>query len=95
MWDEMRDWFEQPGGVQIPDSDALHADVTAPVWGPGATRERNNALVIEEKEKIKERLGASPDLGDALALTFAVPFAGTMRSNNQPRAKRKVGKGGY
>lgn len=95
MWDEMRDWFEQPQGVQIPDRDDLHADVTAPVWGPGATRERNNALVIEEKEKIKERLGASPDLGDALALSFAVPFAGTMQSNNVPRTKRRTGRGGY
>ena len=96
MWDEMRDWFEQEGGVHIPDRDDLHQDLTAAVWGPGATRERNNALVIEEKEKIKERLGgASPDLGDAAALTFAVPFAGTARSNNQPRPKRRVGKGGY
>ena len=95
MWDEMRDWFEQEGGVQVPDRDDLHADLTAPVWGPGATRERNNALVIEEKEKIKERLGASPDIGDAAALCFAVPFAGTMRSNNQPRQKRRTGKGGY
>ena len=95
MWDEMRDWFGQPGGVQIPDRDDLHADVTAPVWGPGATRERNNALLIEEKEKIKERLGSSPDLGDALALTFSVPFAGTMQSNNVSRPKRKVGRGGY
>ena len=81
--------------MQIPDRDDLHADITAPVWGPGATRERNNALVIEEKEKIKERIGASPDLGDALALTFSVPFAGTMQSNNQPRSKRRTGRGGY
>lgn len=96
MWDLMRDWFESPGGVQIPDRDDLHADITAPVWGPGATRETtNNALIIEPKDKIKERLGSSPDLGDALALTFSVPFAGTMMSNNQPRQKRRTGRGGY
>jgi len=76
MWDAMRDWFNDPAGVQIPDVDALHADVCAPVWGSGATRHKsNNELVIEPKDKIRERLGSSPDLGDAAALTFAVPIA--------------------
>lgn len=95
MYDEAREWFEQPGGVQVPDRDDLHADLTAAVWGPGATRQRNNALVIEEKEKIKERIGRSPDLSDSFILTFAVPFAGTMQSNNVPRTKRRTGRGGY
>lgn len=76
MWDTMRDWFNDPAGVQIPDDDALHADLAAPVWGSGATRHKsNNELVIEPKDKIRERLGFSPDLGDASALTFAVPIA--------------------
>lgn len=96
MYDLMRDWFESPGGVQIPDSDALHMDLTAAEWGPGATRyNTGNELIIEEKAKIKERLGASPDLGDAAALTFAVPFAGTRQAQNQPRQKRRTGRGGY
>lgn len=73
MWDTMRDWFA--GDVDIPDDDSLHQDVCAPVWGSGATRHKsNNELVIEPKDKIRERLGASPDKGDALALTFAVPL---------------------
>lgn len=76
MWDAMRDWFDDPAGVDIPDNDALHADICAPVWGAGATRHKsNNELVIEPKDKIRERLGNSPDLGDALALTFAVPIS--------------------
>lgn len=76
MWDVMRDWFNDPAGVQIPDDDTLHADLTAPAWGPGQTRHKsNNELVIEPKDKIRERLGFSPDLGDAMALTFAVPIA--------------------
>lgn len=74
MWDVMRDWFDDTAGVQIPDSDAIHQDLCAPVWGSGQTRHKsNNELVIEPKDKIRERLGGSPDLGDALALTFAVP----------------------
>jgi hypothetical protein len=76
MWDLLRDWFSDPAGVQIPDDDALHADLTAPVWGSDATRYRsNNELLLEEKDKIRKRLGFSPDLGDAAALTFAVPIA--------------------
>lgn len=76
MWDLLRDWFNDVAGVQIPDDDALHADLTAPVWGSGATHYRsNNELILEPKDKIRERLGFSPDLGDAAALTFAVPIA--------------------
>ena len=59
MHDEAREWFEQPGGVQIPDRDDLARDLTAAVWGPGATRERNNALFMEDKEKNQgSKLGA-------------------------------------
>lgn len=74
MWDLMREWMT--GEVQIPNLDELHADMTAPAWGKGQTRfKSNNELVIEPKDSIRERLGFSPDLGDAGALTFAVPVA--------------------
>lgn len=74
MWDVLRDWMT--GEVQIPDLDDLHADLTAPAWGKGQTRfKSNNELVIEPKDSIRERMGFSPDLGDAAALTFAVPIA--------------------
>lgn len=99
MWDEMREWFESPGGVQIPDDDELAMDLTAPIWGPSATRENsNNALMLERKDKIKERLGGrSPDRGDAAALTFAVPFASGMQTANVAPKQRKVRnpRGGY
>lgn len=74
MWDVLRDWML--GEVQIPDLDELHADLTAPIWEKGKTRfKSNNELVLEPKDSIRERLGFSPDLGDAAALTFAVPIA--------------------
>ena len=74
MWDVMRDWMA--GDVQIPDLDELHADLTAPIWEKGKTRYKsNNELVLEPKDSIRERLGFSPDLGDAAALTFAIPIA--------------------
>lgn len=95
MWDVMRDWFNDPAGVQIPDDDAFHADLTAPVWGAGQTRHKsNNELVLEPKDKIRERLGFSPDMGDATALTFAVPVFEEM-AYEEDKPKRRNTATGY
>lgn len=76
MWDLMRQWFEDPAGVQIPDQDALQGDICAPIRGKGATQFNSSGqLVLESKDHIKERLTHSPDLGDAAALTFAVDLS--------------------
>jgi hypothetical protein len=56
--------------VQIPDDDALHADLQ----GPGFKYDSNQRLVIEKKEDMKKRGVKSPDMADALALTFAAPI---------------------
>jgi len=79
MWMDMRAWFADPAGVQIPDEDALHADLTA----PGYSFDSSGRLRIEKKEDIKKRGLRSPDEGDALALTFAEPVA-TYRSPAGP-----------
>lgn len=74
MWDLKRAWYDSPGGVQVPDDDVFHADETSAIWGSGETRHSsNNELVLSPKDKIRERMSFSPDLGDAAALTFAVP----------------------
>jgi hypothetical protein len=70
MWCLLRDWLEQ-GQVQIPDDDALHADLAGPSGGPNT----NNQMVLEKKEDMAKRGLRSPDMGDALALTFAEPIA--------------------
>ena len=98
MHDLMRDWFETPGGVQVPDNDIFHKEVTAAVWGPSGTRyNTSNALVIEEKQKIVERIGYSPGLNDAAVLTFAVPLSSAMLVQSGPAPKRHVRRkrGGY
>jgi len=67
MWGRMRDWFKDPGGAEIPDSDVAQRHLTAPRY----QHDPNGRLVLEKKEKIKGRTGFSPDWGDAAALNFA------------------------
>lgn len=94
MWDVMRDWLA--GDVQVPNLDELHADLTAPAWGKGQTRYKsNNELVIEPKDSIRERFGFSPDLGDAAALTFAIPIAANHDSGWSEQAYGRSGTTGY
>lgn len=82
MWDTMRKWIEEVG--QMPNIPELKADLVTPTYKFDA----NNAMLLESKQDIKKRLGHSPDIADALALTFAM----TVRSRkddvqraNQPR----------
>lgn len=68
MWGEMKAWLEaQP--AQIPDSDELQADLTQIRY----SYDSNNALKMERKEDMKKRGFRSPDMADALGLTFAAP----------------------
>jgi hypothetical protein len=45
------------------------ADIVVPTYSYDAA----NRMKLEANDKIKERLGKSPDIGSALALTFAMP----------------------
>jgi hypothetical protein len=68
MWGLMKEWLlDFP--CQIPDNDSLHADLcTIRYKFDSKTR-----LALERKEDMKKRGIRSPDEGDALALTFALP----------------------
>ena len=67
MWWNMAEWLRSGGA--IPPNTLLQADLSAPTYGFN-----NKGLkILEAKDKIKERLGRSTDLADALALTFASP----------------------
>jgi hypothetical protein len=80
MWDSKRQWFDDPAGVQVPDTDDFQADECSHIWGAGAPHFRSNGqLQLEAKDHVKSRLGYSPDLGDAHALTFAVDLTALMR----------------
>lgn len=68
MWGEIREWLtKQP--ASIPDSDELQADLTQIQY----SYDSNQALKMERKEAMKKRGFRSPDMADALGLTFAQP----------------------
>lgn len=67
IWMKSRDWLEDPAGADIPDDDALQADACA----PGYSYDSNTRLKLEKKEDMRKRGVPSPDLWDAVALTFA------------------------
>lgn len=66
MWFEMADWIKRGGA--LPNLPELSRELTAPLY-----YFQNGKFRLEEKDQIKKRLGFSPDLADALALTFALP----------------------
>lgn len=69
MWYAVREWL-QAGGF-VPDDARLKAELTTPTYAFDPA----GRICLERKEDIKERLGSSPDIADALALTFASPVA--------------------
>jgi hypothetical protein len=69
MWAGVRDWLAAGGA--LPDCAELRQDLCAPQYGFDAA----GRLQLERKEDMKRRGLASPDHGDALALTFAQDVA--------------------
>ncbi|MDR2820949.1 MAG: terminase family protein [Desulfovibrio sp.] len=67
MWFLMREWIR--AGGSIPNNSRLLKELSAPTYQFNAA----GKIQLEAKDKIVERLGFSPDLADALALTFAMP----------------------
>ena len=78
MWFGMAEWIKRGGA--IPEVPGFLAELTTPRYFF-----RNGKLWIEEKDMIKAQLQRSPDLGDALAQTFALPDAPAV-----PEASRMV-----
>jgi hypothetical protein len=69
MWCQMRDWLR--AGGWIPDDTELRDDLIGPTYGYNAAEK----IQLEKKEDMKKRGLASPDCGDALAMTFAYPIS--------------------
>src|SRR5713101_2924535 len=68
MWDRMKDCLLK-GAIE--KDEKMATDLA----GPGYHINRSNLLVLESKADMQKRGQASPDDGDALALTFAQTVA--------------------
>lgn len=66
MWFKMAEWVKKGGA--LPPLPELGRELTAPTY-----TFVNGKFQLEHKDQIKSRLGFSPDLADALCLTFALP----------------------
>jgi hypothetical protein len=69
IWGSMRTWLRDGA---IDNDPELIADLTGVEYGY-VLRDGRDAIQLERKEDMKRRGLASPDNGDALALTFAYP----------------------
>lgn len=85
MWKRLADALESPEGMQIPDDDALASDlcsVTVDLSG------LEGDWILPPKHKAKR----SPDLGDAVALTFADDYVTPLHPERR-HGKRSDGGG--
>lgn len=86
MWGVMRDWLKTGGA--IPDDNDLKSQLESREYGY-VLKDGRDAIQLEKKADMKKRGLSSPDIADALALTFAYPVqpnqqAGRAAAFNRP-----------
>ena len=69
MWALANDWLKDENMVQLVNDDELLDDLCSVNKG----YDSKGRLQLETKDKVKERIGRSPDKADAFVLTFAEP----------------------
>ena len=67
MWDTMKKWLEEGG--DIPDDPLLIAELSSVQYKYDPT----DRLLLEKKEDMKKRGLSSPDIADAISLSFFMP----------------------
>ena len=76
MWGTMREWLKMASiGSTSPNASQENSYLKAELCGPEYKVTSNGAIQLESKDSMKKRGVASPDVADALALTFAYPVA--------------------
>jgi hypothetical protein len=95
MWMRSKEWLEDAAGVQIPDSDTLHADAC----GPSYRYDSHTRLVLERKEDMRRRGGVT--LSDTLNLSgnqgdnlFSISFISDAEISSSRAAGFSPGGGG-
>jgi hypothetical protein len=81
IWGSVKEWL--PGAALL-DEPQLIAELSGPEYGFNP----RNEILLESKDSMKSRGLASPDLADALAITFAYPVVPQLRLED--RADRLV-----
>lgn len=76
IWGSCKEWLAVGAIPDIPD---LISGLTAPEYGFKPTGE----LLLEAKDSMRKRGVGSPDLADALALTFAYPVVPKLRHEDR------------
>lgn len=66
LWLTCRDWLQQRA-CKLPKMDELRVELSAPLYKFNS----NGTYKIEAKDEMRKRIRRSPDLADALCLTFA------------------------
>ena len=69
MYFKLREWLEKGGA--LPEVEGLREELSKMQY----KFSKHGRIMLTPKEEIKEKLGRSPDIADALALTFARPVA--------------------
>jgi hypothetical protein len=77
-WGYLKEWL---AGGSIPNDQELIGDLTGVEYGYRMIDGRD-AIQLEKKDDMRRRGLASPDIGDALALTFALPVFSSHHSLN-------------
>lgn len=81
MWGNLKEALS--AGIRLPDIEDLRTDLTSLEYGWNA----KNDMQLESKEDAKKRGLSSPDLADALALTYVFPIA---RTAGDPHAQEQA-----
>lgn len=82
MYFEMIQWIKGGGSLAPTDDDGSDMGVERLIKALENTNytHKNDKLILEDKDDIKDKIGYSPDEADALALTFAEPVTPKKRS---------------
>lgn len=89
MWGTMRDWLKtasigSDSRTAAQDDKDLKQDLVGPTYKPNSI----GAIMLESKDSMKKRGLSSPDVADALAITFAYPVASHGRTKRDEKPIR-------
>lgn len=88
LWWRLRNWIRNEAALSTLDpfvKDILRADLCAPKY----EMKSDGRVALEQKSKIRQRTGRSPDYGDALALAVT-PGAPRLKYTPSPEARERA-----